>query len=264
MRTFKKAIIIIILPIFILFLFLYREYNLKKYQNQNKQNVITTSNTQNTTKDEQNVICTEEYSPVCWVDWETYSNSCVALKQNKVWIKHDWICTNDDKTENATGSTENQDYQNIEETWSVIWNNADETISQDNTENTTNQTGSTNSWNTINWEKVLDYYNSNFSYWFNIPYNTYYSGYWSRDGASHTVWISTGTWSESFEDSQIKVYFYKNKIIDELKDSHYGYYKKDGKIYLQVWNSSVVIESNSSDSKIEKIADIISNTIYEK
>ena len=56
-KTLKKIILIIILPFFILFLFLYREYNIKKRAD------LTNNTTTQTPKN--NVVCTEEYSPVC-------------------------------------------------------------------------------------------------------------------------------------------------------------------------------------------------------
>lgn len=38
------------------------------------------------------IMCTMQYDPVCWVDWKTYWNSCVATAQNKVQIAYKWEC----------------------------------------------------------------------------------------------------------------------------------------------------------------------------
>jgi len=35
------------------------------------------------------LICPMIYSPVCWVDWKNYGNSCEA---SKVWVKYNWVC----------------------------------------------------------------------------------------------------------------------------------------------------------------------------
>ncbi|MFP4656067.1 MAG: Kazal-type serine protease inhibitor domain-containing protein [Candidatus Woesearchaeota archaeon] len=43
-------------------------------------------------KDENAVICTREFDPVCGSDGKTYSNSCVAKEQNGVEIAHEGEC----------------------------------------------------------------------------------------------------------------------------------------------------------------------------
>lgn len=40
-------------------------------------------------KEKEQTMCAAVYQPVCWVDWKTYSNSCVA---GKVSVDYEWKC----------------------------------------------------------------------------------------------------------------------------------------------------------------------------
>lgn len=320
MKHIKKIVVFIIALIFILFLFIYRSYNLKKLENNNLSLSWTS----------QEMICNDTYEPVCWKDWKTYSNECIATKINEVLIDHKWECKEvkgiiDENTwsgiwesnlwevdnENvSTWTTEKEkekeiiiekpskEYYNnlksqcegssccissvesMEEAWyseAEWWNcpswynlnmlkceTSYKWCEKDEWENTEINTA-TDTWSnqSTDWKKVLNYDNTSLNYWFSLPSNTYFSWYWARDWATHTVWISTSSWSLDFWNSQVKVYFYKWKIIDELADSTYWMYedKKNNKTYLKLNNNSIVIEWSSEN---QNIINMIIKTIYAK
>ncbi|MDD2565459.1 MAG: Kazal-type serine protease inhibitor [Candidatus Gracilibacteria bacterium] len=129
---------------------------------------------------------------------------------------------------------------------------------------TTSNTGAIeNSTGTVNGQKVLNYSNSNFNYGFSIPANSYYSGYGAQEGANHTVGISTSSGITNFSSSEVKVYYFKSKILPELEDSSYGMYKdtKNGKTYIELNGNSFIIEGTSGT---DNIVNMIIKTIYAK
>jgi len=322
MKFIKKFFVIIVAILLLFFLFVYRQYNLKKVQE--IKNSIPTNQ-------KQEIICNDEYEPVCWEDKKTYSNSCVAERINEVIIAHKWECKEIiiDTNENLTWSWIWESNLGETETWIT---NSWETYSEENkpkiiieeklspdyyknlrsqcnenacclssvdtmensnykeaidwqcktwyiqdtlkceesykwcvvdSSKTTTTWTTSNSTGTINWQKVLNYSNSNFNYWFSVPAHSYYSWYWAQNWASHTVWISTSSWVVDFAEADVKVYYYKGKILPELEGSSYWLYKdpKNWRTYIELnWNS-FIIEWNIWT---EKIVDTITKTIYAK
>ena len=57
------------------------EWNCTKY----KEDIVTIDSI------DEAVFCTMDYSPVCWVDWKTYSNRCWAEEQAKVEVDYFWV-----------------------------------------------------------------------------------------------------------------------------------------------------------------------------
>lgn len=324
-KTIYKIVVTIISIFFLWGLFIYRQHNLDKLKN--SQDIMASTWWQ-----QNETVCTDDYSPVCWDDWKTYSNRCYAENIKDINVAHDWECINgeqwktseesnqiwennlwsDEKstwntetwTIDSAASTEVQEiikpdasyYKNLRsqcenegsqscciasvDTMETSWYKEAENWVCPNwyskdllkcassyswcekiTQDTTNS-----SWSAarpVNTENTMSYYNESFTYWFSMPKNVYYSWYQVANWSNHTVWISSGSWATDLDSNDVKVYFYKNKILPELEWFAYWQYKdsKTWKIYINLnWNS-VVIES---DSNSENIANMILKTIYVK
>ncbi len=68
------------------------EWNCTKYKEDSitTMSITTTAVPETTSSDI--VACTMEYAPVCWVDWKTYWNKCMAVSWAKVEIDYNWEC----------------------------------------------------------------------------------------------------------------------------------------------------------------------------
>lgn len=86
-----------------------------------------------------------------------------------------------------------------------------------------------------------------------MPKKSYYQAFGAQNGASHTVGINSGTWVESFSGSQVRVYFYANKVIGNLTTAENGFYTDSttGNVYILLnGKDSVMIESDNSESAL--------------
>lgn len=243
----KNIIIWLVLIILIGAFFIYRQNNLN--------NLNSVDNLWTETKNE--VVCTDDYNPVCGDDNKTHSNECVATKIDNVQVQYKWQCKDLNNTETTS--------------WEIItstWENISTEVPDNSTSNIDNSSSwvvsaswmTSESWS-IDWVKIQSYSNSNYNYGFSLPYNTYFSWYGAKWWANHTVWINAWTWANSFEENAVKVYFYKWKTISELENVASWLFedKANGMIYMKVWDNSVIIEALPWN---DNIVNIIKKSIY--
>ena len=102
---------------------------------------------------------------------------------------------------------------------------------------------------------VITYYNSYLDYGMSLPKGSYYAGYGGQDGAAHTMGFATGTGVTSFEEAPIKLWYYPNKLLPELRNGENSFYQNPGTnmTYLQLGNGTIRIEGNMEDPVILKI-----------
>lgn len=242
----KLVLIAIVILILLSVFFAYRQSNINKLKQTQQEQTTQTS------KDDE-LVCTDTYDPVCWVNDQTYSSECVATKINNVEVQYKWQCK--EKVEENTWSSNWIDSNWIESTWSESTE-----ISSNSWSNISTWAINSASW-TVSGDKVQKYDNTRLGYGFSLPYNVYFSWYGSKWWSTHSVWINSWTWTDTFEDSAVKLFFYKWKILDELKDSYYWLYedKTNWRKYIKLWDNSVIIEALPWN---EKIVDTIIKTIY--
>lgn len=101
-------------------------------------------------------------------------------------------------------------------------------------------------------------------YGFSLPKRTYYSGFGAQDGATHSVGIGRGASPESFELSEVKVRFYKGKILAELQNAENGFFEdsSSGIAYLALSGSTLSISGDRSISS--DIIDTVIRTAFVK
>lgn len=99
----------------------------------------------------------------------------------------------------------------------------------------------------------MEYFNQTYRYGFSMPKNSYYQAFGAQNGANHSVGITTGTGVESLSGSEVRVYFYANKIVENLANAENGFSLNPATstVYLLLNNKdSIAIESDNPESEL--------------
>lgn len=97
-----------------------------------------------------------------------------------------------------------------------------------------------------------------------MPKKSYYQAFGAQNGASHSVGIASGTGVDSLATSEVRLYFYANKVIGNLATAENGFYTDSttGNVYILLNSKdSVMIESDNSQSMLVQT---IVRTIHEE
>lgn len=185
-------------------------------------------------------MCTDEYAPVCGTDKNTYPNACAASRMNVASIPG--ACPKEGAMEEGSepGNPGSGTPSSQPETVTLTGSSAMPTVTVSG----------------------LPYDNTGLGYGFVLPKSSYFSGFGSRDGASHSVGIGRDASPESFELAEVKVRFYKGKILSQLQNAENGFYEdaENGITYLSVNGSTITVEADRSISG--KIVDSIVASAY--
>ncbi|HBB26965.1 TPA: hypothetical protein DCZ36_00525 [Candidatus Gracilibacteria bacterium] len=203
-------------------------------------------------------VCSSENFPVCGKDGETYTNSCTAEKIANVRVAYVGACREEEEREETvimsieSGSDTGSEIGNIEAMPEVSEPVMD-TIPPDAIEELPSFSGTIESSSGQTVPVLMDYFNQTYRYGFSMPKNSYYQAFGAQNGANHSVGITTGTGVESLSESQVRVYFYANKIVEKLANSENGFYMDSATstVYLLLNNKdSIIIESDNPESEL--------------
>gem|GEM_PF-6384026 len=169
-------------------------------------------------------ICSSESYPVCGKDGVTYTNSCTAEKIANVRVAYVGACREEGSKSTEmvvpteTGAEVDSGIEDVGPIPKYMTDREDTNtgavLSGDIPESSVTESASGQVDPT-----VATYTNSTYHYGFSMPKNSYYQAFGAQNGANHSVGISTGTGAESLSDSDVRVYFYANKIIGKLAEA---------------------------------------------
>lgn len=211
----------------------------------------------------QTFVCSSDNFPVCWKDGKTYTNSCTAEKIANVHVAYVGECREDiTEIKKPTTSIEPENVvdsgiQNLESVPKFMTDRTDtysiETPAQ-NTDTTSLVETSTISTPISQADPTwFAYFNNNYHYGFSMPKNSYYQAFGAQNGATHTVGITIGKAIDSLSGNDVRIYFYANKIINEISGRENGQFTDpvSHTIYLLLNNkNSVAIESDNEQSEL--------------
>lgn len=106
---------------------------------------------------------------------------------------------------------------------------------------------------------IITYYNNYLDYGLSLPRGSYYAGYGGKDGAAHTMGFATGTGVTSFDEASVKLWYFPNKLLPELKNGENTFYQDPGSnmTYLKLGNGTVKIQGNMEDPIVLKIIETV-------
>jgi len=176
----------------------------------------------------QSSICSSERYPVCGKDGKTYANSCTAEKITNVRVAYTGECREEKAIKEdiitatptvETGTVVDSGIANIGPVPTFMTDRTNTGViipplSQTGTTETLS--GNTNSLSGQSDPTWMSYSNSTYHYSFSMPKKSYYQAFGAQNGANHALGISTGTGVTSLAESQVRVYFYANKVLDKL------------------------------------------------
>ncbi len=111
-------------------------------------------------------------------------------------------------------------------------------------------------------EKLLTgsvtYWNEALWYGFSLPKWAYYSWEGSRDGAAHSVAVKMGTGVTTFEEADVRIWFYPSKILPELEDGNAIYQDRTTPFtFVRIGSGCVRIEWDPKSIAVKTIVDTL-------